>query len=117
MACDELRPKWDFALSETGFRKMRGGSITQIRHNWRFTGEDTAEDWIEFSTKDGDFFRAPDDWHKLFKFEPNHRELVVTNYEGEKAIKRLEEIDAWERKNQRDRSEYERLRKKFGGAL
>lgn len=50
---------------------------------------------------------------ELFEFRPDHAALFRLTYVGSAARKRLEEIDAFEKTFDRDRREYERLKRKF----
>lgn len=52
---------------------------------------------------------------ELFAFAPDHAGLFRLTYEGQRAAERLAEIDAFEKRNDRERREYERLRRKFEG--
>lgn len=110
----DIRPEWPYDLTEEQFRWLRQ-SITKITHHWAMTGNDTAEDWIELhaANESRRFNTQFLDGNDLFCYKPNWRELVQPTWKGEQALKRYEEIQAWEKKNQRDRSEYERLKKEF----
>lgn len=114
---EDVRPKWAHKISEADVRWLATG-VTKITHHWEMTGADTSRNWIELHKEKqkekrafpADFLNAND----YFQFNPNWRELVVPTYYGERALKDLETIDAWEKQNQRDRAELARLKKKFG---
>ncbi len=108
------RPSWNHKLSEEQVRWLASG-VVKITHHWEMTGADTARDWIELHKKDGAKRVFPTGFLNdgLFQFRPNFRELVVPTYQGEMAIRDLDKIDEWEKKNQRDRADYERLKRKF----
>ncbi|WP_192246124.1 hypothetical protein [Mesorhizobium silamurunense] len=112
---DDARPKWKHKISEADVRWLASGVI-KITHHWEMTGADTSRNWIELHKEkekrsfDSSFLNDND----YFQFKPNWRELVVPTYYGERAIQDLAAIDAWEKKNQHDRAELERLKRKFG---
>lgn len=111
----ETRPKWTHKISEEEARWFFNGFITKITHHWEMTSADTSKDWIVLH-KEKSERRFPSSYlntNGYFEFKPNWRELVVPTYQGEKARKDIEAIDAWEEKNKRARSEFERLKKKF----
>lgn len=111
---DQNRPGWDFPLTELQVKNLNQ-MITKITHHWEMTGDDTSRNWIEFHPDKGKPFVAPNGWTALFEFASNHwNTLIRPNYNGERAIKRLEEIKAFEAKNARERGEFERLKAKFG---
>lgn len=111
---DEKRPEWDFPLTELQVKNLTQ-MIVKITHHWEFTDVDRTRNWIEFHPDKGKAFRAPDGWQKLFEFAANHHNtLIVPNYHGDRALKRLDEIKDFEKRNAKERSEYERLKAKFG---
>lgn len=111
---DQKRPTWDFPLTELQVRSLCQ-CITQISHHWEMTGVDTSRSWIEFHPDKGKPFAAPAGWTALFEFSSTHHNtLIRPNYNGERAIKRLQEIKDFEAKNARERAAFERLKAKFG---
>lgn len=120
---DDTRPAWKHEIPEETVRWFySGGFITKITHHWKMMGADTSEDWIVLhkqSSMDGGKMverKFPSSWlntNGYFEFKPNWRELVVPTYRGRDAIKDIETIDVWEKKNQRERAEFERLKRKF----
>ena len=109
---ENTRPEWDFELTEEQVRKL-DQPIIKITHHWEFTSADTARSWIVFYTKTEEF-EPPDEWAKLFNFTHGSHGLIEPNYRGRDAIERVREIDGWERRNKKDREQYERLKQKFG---
>lgn len=112
---EDQRPEWPYKLSMKHLA-MFDRSIKKIEHRWKFTSEDTAEDWVEFS---GDKFknvRMPDGFKELFEYKPDYWCLFGLTYQGEKAVKLSEEIEKFDKKHKRERAQYERLKRKFGGA-
>ena len=118
---EDTRPAWKHDIPEENVRWLSsasGGFITKITHHWKMTGADTADDWIVLH-KDKQERKFPSNFlntNGYFEFRPNWRELVVPTYRGEQAIKDIATIDAWEKKNARDRAEFERLTRKFKGS-
>jgi hypothetical protein len=117
------KPKWEWRLPEAKFRALTARPIVEIKHGWKFTSEDTAENWITLKTDDQDKSKGETikvESHmqsalmELFEFKPDHAELLRLTYRGEAARRRLQEIDAFEKSDHRERREYERLKKKFG---
>jgi hypothetical protein len=106
------RPIWNYDINKDSFSKLLR-SVKKITHHWKFTGEDTAEDWVEFHFDNGKM-KKPKGFDELFIYRPDFRCLFQLNYNGEKAEKQLESIKKWEIKNKREIAEYERLKKKFG---
>lgn len=119
---DAIRPSWDFKLTEGEFRTLSYRRIVRVEHAWRFLTEDRSESWINLIMNDngddkGDTVQIAS--HRmpafldLFKFAPDHAGLFQLTYNGEAARKRLAEIDKFEKTFDRDRREYERLKRKF----
>ena len=114
----DSRPEWKHSITEVDARWFLAGMIVKITHHREMTGEDTSRDWVELHTEDRGKKSVASSWlntNGYFEFKPNWRELVTPTYRGEQLRKDFDAIEAWEKKNQRDRSEYERLRKKFEG--
>ena len=112
----ENRPEWKHQIPEADARWLSGGLIVKITHHWKFTSEDTTEDWIELHRADGSARRFPSAFlntNGYFEFRPNWRELVQPTYRGEQARKDFEAIDKWEKENAAERAEFERLKSKF----
>lgn len=114
---DDTRPEWKHETPEPLARWLVSRAVTKITHHWRFTGEDTSENWIELHTDKNEKRRVASGFLNVsreFEFCPDHARLVrERTYSGVRES--IEKIDAWEKKNARDRSEYERLKVKFGG--
>lgn len=112
----DVRPKWEFTeMTEVEFRKVRAEMIVSITARWKFTGEDTSAEWLEATTRLGKTIVLPPSWEAAFKpvWKSHSPGLLDVNYLGERMQKRCEEIDKWEKANNKDRAEYERLKKKF----
>ena len=113
---EDVRPVWEHKISEDDARWLLADHVTKITHHWEFTGEDTSRDWIVLHREKGSrkfptmFFYS----NKYFEFWPYHAGLIQpSRHWGDKLRETIQAIDAWEKKNQRDRSEYERLKRKF----
>lgn len=113
---DDTRPKWTHKTPEDVARWLVGDHVTKVTHHWKMTGVDTSTEWLmlhkdkdsrQFSTN---FFRD----NPEFEFAPYHAGLVRERPYA-KVRETIDKIDAWEKANARDRSEFERLKKKFGG--
>jgi len=118
----DKRPVWEFDVKEDDARWLLSHRVTKITSHWQFTGVDTSKDWITLHPEKGEPHNFPSSFfhegRNGFRFDPDgHRLIRPCSYRGEQIRKRIEEIDKWEKKNQRDRSEYERLKKKFGAGL
>jgi len=113
MMADNMRPMWDFKLSESKVRKLCG-DIKKVTHHWEMTGADTARHWIEFHWADGGKFVAPQGWRDMFEFAPDERGLIQPNHQGKQAIKVLCAIDDWQKQNAADIAELKRLQEKLG---
>jgi len=111
---DDNRPEWEFEIPMERFR-MLCHCVTAIRHQWRMTGNDTSENWIEICLdRSGSWKRLPLHAMKFIQFNANHHNsLFSLTYQGEMARKRMGEIDAWEKKHAAERAAYERLKRKF----
>lgn len=118
MADDDKRPLWLYNdhMSEAEFRLLNSTVITKIEHKREMTGVDTERSWLVFHTHDQrkisrsiDFFEE----QQLFVFYPDYRGLVGLSVHGCAAENNLRRIDDWERANDKDRAEYERLKAKF----
>jgi hypothetical protein len=115
----EQRPEWNHPISEADARWLYKNAITKITHHWKFTSEDTTENWVEVHTDAKTTRRFPSGYFtdsQYWRFAPNHRALITPGYAAERAIKDINAIDAWEKKNATERAEYERLKRKFAGA-
>lgn len=119
---DATRPKWDWKLPERTFRELTQRHIVGVSHGWKFTSEDTSESWIVLKLKDHDKSKGSEitirshelpALAELMEFRPDHASLFRLTYTGEQARKRIAEIDAFEKTSDRDRREYERLKRKF----
>jgi hypothetical protein len=122
---DAVRPVWKYKLPEATFRKLTSRPITRVDHGWRFLTSDTSESWITLITADngssdkGDTIKIASHnlsaFFELFQFKPDHARLFWLTYVGEGAQKQIAEIDKFERTYDRDRRDYERLKRKFEG--
>lgn len=121
---DAIRPTWDWKLPERAFRTLTMRRIVRVEHAWKFTSADTSESWINIKMTDngddkGDIVQIPSHmlpaFDALFHFAPDHAGLFRLTSIGDAAAKRLAEIDNFERTHDRDRREYERLKRKFEG--
>jgi len=122
---DAIRPRWEWTISEAIFRTLTNRPITRVDHAWRFLTADTSENWINLKMADngnsdkGDTVQIASHqlaaFLELFKFAPDHVRLFNLTYQGEQAVKRLAEVDKFDRTYDRDRRDYERLKKKFEG--
>ena len=121
------RPAWPHKVSEDLARWIYGHAVTKITHHWRMTSADTSEDWLELHATEGDKkepvkkmvgtreLLGGSHWHAqdgIF-FNPDHARLVQVAGKIQETIRK---IDEWERRNEADRAEYDRLKKKFESA-
>ena len=117
----DTRPKWDFrAMTEVDFRRMyQRARIVSVKAEWEFTGADTSREWLTAQDSDGKTFTVPKTWREAFSFVggASNPGLFRLNHTGSRMAERIKEIDAWERQNKKERTEYERLRQKFGDAV
>lgn len=123
MTDTETRPAWKHKTAEALARWINGHTITKITHEWEMTSADTADNWIELHAKISEQ-GSPDKWEKRrvpsnfleasygaeFFFRPDHARLVQTS---EAVRNSIDAIDKFEAKNQRERAEFERLKRKF----
>lgn len=119
---DDDRPDWPFTWSEKEARWWRSASVKSITHHWEFASADTSREWLrlEFAVGDDqgsrdlpiDFFND----HPFLVFKPDHRSLIRFREGTRQVLSTLDDIDAWEEANKRDRAEYDRLKIKFGDA-
>lgn len=114
----EARPKWDLEIPEELARWLLGHAVNEIEHRSEMTSADTSDDWLllwckSYDGKRQEAKRVPTSFFEvqsLIKFRPNHAGLIGLDPKIEVKIRG---IDAWEKRNTRERSEYERLRRKF----
>lgn len=114
---DDTRPKWPHETAEELARWLVSNKVTKITHHWEMYDCDKSRDWIVLhSEKNGSrkvstsFFYNNRD----FAFQPDHAGLVAIKQQYPKDVRQtIEELDAWEKKNERDRAEYRRLKAKF----
>ena len=111
---DSEKPKWNHDIPIGQFETLINNCITKVTHHWRMTGTDTSEDWVELHYGDKKSMRMPQGFDLYFKFEPNYRELFRLTTFAQSAIRNLEEVRKWEKKNKRELAQYERLKAKFG---
>jgi hypothetical protein len=119
MKVADSRPTWPFAeVPEATFRAIcKFGLIVSVKAEWEFTGVDTAREWLTATNSAGNTMTLPANWRRVMRFVGNASVPGLFCFDGigESLVERLREIDAWEAKNKRDRSEFERLKAKFGG--
>lgn len=110
---DDKRPEWRFEQDMEAVRFLLG-NIVKIEHKWEMTSADTSRNWIRLTRKNGvwrDFRDFPD---SLFRFvSDHHASLIQMTHEGNRARELLDKIDAWDKKHAAERTEYERLKRKF----
>ena len=113
-------PEWPHKeMSEQCFRAiLRMGHIVQVEARWEMTGADTSREWLEVKTRSGGAYMLPERWQHALKFVGHSSApgLFVLTRDGEQMAKTLRLIDAWEKNNEVERAEYERLKAKFEGA-
>lgn len=111
---EDARPQWTHQTPEALARWLVSHHVTKITHHWEMTGVDTSRDWITLHSEKekrdvaSSFFLNS----REFEFSPNHAGLVQ-EVAYAKVREAIEKIDKWEKANARDRSEFERLKKKF----
>ena len=120
MEDNETRPAWDFKTPIETARWLRAHFVTSIEHHWRMTGVDTDEHWLEAVDRSGHGTRrqqvVKDSRIRIvidgseIRFRPDHASLLEMRAD---LHKRVEAIDAFDKRNKRERAEYERLRRKF----
>lgn len=112
---DDVRPPWPHKIPEEVARWLAASFVVRIDHQWKMTGVDTSHDWLVFYRTDGESREFPTAFAEMWPevhFSPNHASLVrFKPYPDVRAT--LDQINAWEKKNARDRSEFERLKRKF----
>ena len=115
---DDKRPEWTIReISEADFRMIeQHGNIRTITAKMEMTGCDTSMEWLEATNHQGKTIELPNSWRSAYEFRGgwSNPGLLWLNYVGKMARKNMDEIDAWEKKNKRERTEYERLKAKFG---
>lgn len=120
MTDEEHKPKWAWKLPEHLFRALgpQAMNIKKVEHGWAFTSEDTSKYWLEIWGADGPMTIIPQHevgaFFELFEFAPHDTGLLRLTYKGAAAADRLRAIDEFERRNHKERVEYERLKRKFG---
>lgn len=111
------RPKWPYKTPEELVRWIFSSAIKKITHHWRMTGNDTSEDWLLFHNEKGEERRMPTRFEAVYpevRFDPDHARLIqLKGYPD--VWETIRQIDAWEKANDHDRREYERLKVKFEG--
>ena len=119
-----VRPSWDWALPESIFRTLTARYIVRVEHDWKFLTEDTSEAWINLTMSNndcmkGEIVQIPSHmllaFRELFEFSPDHAGLFRLTSRGQTAQKRLAEIKKFNATYDRDRRDYERLKRKFAG--
>lgn len=81
------------------------------------TGADTATYWLMLHREKNGSREVPTNFFEKnneFAFSPDHAGLVQEQ-PYTKVRETIAKIDAWEKNNASDRSEFERLKAKFGG--
>lgn len=112
------RPEWQFKeMPEAFARDIRDfGRVVSVSAKWEMTSADTAREWLEATNQSGAVLILPNGWKAVLAFAGHSSVpgLFEWTYLGKRMLDRLTEIDGWEAKNARDRSEFERLKAKFG---
>lgn len=111
------RPKRDFKLPEKQFRQLTAGRITSVKHGWKFLTEDTSDYWIDLTMSNEEVVRIPShlisEFSKIFYFGPRQTGLFELTVAGQGAFNTLKQIDEFDKVNEQERKEYERLKRKF----
>lgn len=124
---DKVKPRWDYPFTEKLFSQVRDlGHIEGIETVRQMTGVDTAVTMIKLYSTDGfggeeqsALVVPEEEWKclsKLFRFEPRYNGLLHRNNYGDEVLDRFLHRQEWEKDEEKDRREYERLKKKFGDA-
>ena len=119
----ETRPKWTFSeITEHDFRKIKEfGPIHKVESKFRWTSADDGYNYLEVYTEVGDKIKSmvlPQTWKHAIRFDGDaygELGLFQYTYDGERMLALLEKIDKWETNNKRERTLYEKLKKKFEG--
>lgn len=108
-------PGWPFKIPEATARWINEHSVVAIKYDWKFTGEDTSEDWLVLVDRDGKELIVPTGFFSIYpevSFNPRSQGLI--DFKSWIDVpKQLQAIDNWKRKEQRDLSEFKRLKEKF----
>lgn len=111
MKTDDTCPEWPYKTPIEIARWIDSNFIVKITHHWRFTSEDTSENWIELHAEKGAGRRIHIDGDEV-TFRPDHATLVHI----ERGMsERINQIDAWKQRHARELVEYRRLSAKFAG--
>lgn len=117
MSETEDRPVWEFnEISEAEFRVIYTmGAVVTVKAKWAFTSSDTSVEWLVAEDREGKETTLPSSWRRVLEFVGNASGSGLFKYTflGERCLKSLAKIDAWEEQNKRDRREFEQLKKKF----
>lgn len=112
------RPVWDFnTVTEAEFRRVyHHGMVVSVIAKSKIFGVDSAKTWLEAGNTLGETIKLPANWKKFMEFYGSSCSpgLFKWSWEGERMLKRVEEIDAWEKQNKDDRAMYEKLKQRFG---
>lgn len=112
-----VRPLWTYSnITEHDFRKIAGiGMIAEVKAKWKYTSEDTTDEWLEAVDRAGKSFVLPRSWRFVLTFvgKTTVPGLFELNELGKRCKQTMVEIDWWEKKNAADRRTYERLKAKF----
>lgn len=112
-----VRPPWPYPnITEHDFRTIAGiGRIAEVKAKWKYTSEDTTDEWLEAVDHAGKSFVLPRSWRSVLNFVGNTTVpgLFELNELGNRCKQTMVTIDLWEKRNANDRRTYERLKARF----
>jgi len=118
MTEEEKRPEWKFEMPEDDARWFISHHVNKISTNYVMISADDSRNYVTFHSgqsgmqRDSSYVYRFRNWFHIIA--DGHRVIELCEPYYSQMKEKIEEIDKWERKNKRDRSEYERLKRKFG---
>lgn len=125
----ESRPAWDFATSEDLVRWLMENRVKKIEAHSREIGPRKSDSWVTLTSTTGetrdvrekslgatwmDAGASGERLHLNLTLFHWNTVLEPDRYQFERMKKRVEEIDAYDKKHAKDIAEYRRLREQFG---
>ena len=119
MSEQQFRPKWPHdEMAETRFTDLYDfGMVVSVKAKWKYTGADTAVEWLEVTNANGKTMRLPDGWRHVVQFVgyASIPGLFKFTALGEAMLARLTAQRAFDVQHANERAEYIRLKALFEG--
>jgi hypothetical protein len=105
-------------MTEVDYRKVYSfGNIVSVRRKREYSSINSYREFFLAKNFLGHSMELPPGFDKVFTFSLSENVgMFKTTAKGKRMVAKLAEIYHWEKMNEKDRHEYERLKRKFEGS-